>query len=195
MRCEDLAPRISQSADSGMDPEAATELAEHVRSCPSCLNRWRTLQQAESILSGAPLVVPPAGFGQRVMASVASERAWLAAQRNPARRSPRMAVAAAGVALIFVATGAIVIGASLAWNPETLVRLAAQSLVLALVELSGTLVSVDALVRAIAVIWGALPAPASQAVLCAASLGAFAVVSCWAWLVGRYGWGAWLTSA
>lgn len=195
MRCEDLAPRISQSADSGMDPEAATELAEHVRSCPSCLNRWRTLQQAESILSGAPLMAPRAGFGQRVMASVASERALLAAQRNPARRSPRVAVAAVGVALVFVATGAIVIGASLAWNPETLVRLGTQSLVLALVEISGTLVSVDALVRAIAVIWGALPAPAGQAVLCTAGLAALAVVFCWAWLVSRYGWGAHPASA
>ncbi|MDP3046353.1 MAG: hypothetical protein Q8O07_02635, partial [Chloroflexota bacterium] len=163
-----------------MDPEAATELAEHVRACPACLNRWRALQQAESILSAAPLVAPPTGFGQRVMASVASERAWLAAQRNPARRSPRVAVAAAGVALIFVATGTIVIGASLAWNVETLVRLGTQSVVLALVELSGALVSADAILRVVTVVWGALPAPAGQAVLCTAGLAALAVVFCWA---------------
>jgi anti-sigma factor RsiW len=188
MRCEELALRVSQSADSGLNPEAAAELAEHLRACPACLNRWRALQQAESILSGAPLVAPPAGFGQRVMASVARERALLAARQDPARRSLRVAIAAAGVAMVFVAAGSVVIGASLAWNVEALAGLAAHSLTLSLVEVSGTLVSVDALARAVAVVWSALPAPAGQAILGAAGLGSLALLFSWARLVGRFGW-------
>lgn len=195
MRCEDLARQISQLADSGQNSEAATELAEHLRACPACFRQWQAVQEAESVLARASMLAPSADFRQRVMASVACERARIAAQQNPARRSPRLAAAAAGVALVFVATGVLVIGTSLAWNLDTLVRLAAQSLVLAFVELSGALVSVDALIRAVSVIWGALPAPAGQVVLCAAGLGAFAVISSWAWLVSRYGWGARLSSA
>jgi anti-sigma factor RsiW len=186
---------MSQSADSELDAVASTELAEHIGSCPACLSQWRALQQAGSILSGASLMAPRAGFGQRVMASVASERALLAARQNPARRSPRVAVAAAGVALVFVATGAIVIGASLAWNPDTLARFTAQSLVLALVQISEALVSVDAIARAVTVVWGALPAPAGQAILCIAGLAALALVFCWTWLVSRYSWGAHPASA
>jgi hypothetical protein len=195
MRGEEVAPRISQSGDRGPDPEAAADLAEHLGACPDRSRQWEALQQAESILSGATLIAPPPGFRHRVMARVASEQRRSTAHGSPARSSPRAAFAAAGIALLFPVAGAILIGASLAWNVETLAILAAQTLVLALVEFSGALISVDAILRAIAVIWGTLPAPAGQVILYIAGLAALAVVFFWARLVGRYGWGARATSA
>jgi anti-sigma factor RsiW len=190
MRCEDLALQMLQSADSGLHHKAADELAEHLGACPACVARWTAIRRAESILSVAALASPRAGFGQRVMASVASERASLAGQSNPMRRAPRLAVAAVCVSLVSLASAALLIWALLGWNPDALARLAARSLVIALVEASGAALSVATLIRAVAIVWRILPAAAGPAILCAASFAALAVMFSWAWFVGRFGWGA-----
>lgn len=188
MRCEDLMQRISPPSGSPEGLPANRELADHLSACPECRRRWQELRDAESILVTAPLVAPPDGFSQRVMLRVAAERTRLAAPQNPARTAPRVAVVASAVALSFVATGAILISAILAWNLDALPSLAAHSLVLAVVEFFGMLVSLDALARAIAVVWRSLPLTTIPAALCAASFGAFLAASVWAWLVTRYGW-------
>ncbi len=195
MRCEELVRRISRWADSGEDPTTDSELAGHLSACPDCHRRWLELRDAESILASAPLAAPPDGFGQRVMLGVAAERIRLVTLQNPAHRSPRVAVVAAVVALAVVATGIVLVGTILAWNLDALPSLAAHNLVLTIVEFLSLLVSVDALVRAVAVLWRALPAPASVVVLCVASFGAFAAASGWAWLVSRYGWAVRQTGA
>jgi predicted anti-sigma-YlaC factor YlaD len=202
MRCEELASRMSPAADSELRPDAATESAtesateaadldEHLRACPACRERWRAFQQAESVLMAAPLVAPPDGFRERVLAAVSQERGRALARQFEPRRSPRVAIAAAGFALASVATGlmVVVLGAGLAWNADTLVALAAQSLVMALVHLSTTVASADAIFRAASVMWGVLPATSGEAILSALGLVAILIVFCWAWLVGRYGWG------
>jgi anti-sigma factor RsiW len=188
MRCEDLAPRASRWADSDLNPEAAAELAQHLLSCPACSRHWQALQEAEAILGAATLVSPPDGFRQRVMAAVALERAPAGARQNLERRSFRLAIAAACIAAAFLATGAIVMGASLAWRWDVLASLAAQNVTAALVQVAIVLVSADALVRTIAVISGALPAPFVSGAVLSAILGAFAVIASWIWLVKRYGW-------
>jgi hypothetical protein len=187
MRCEDLALRISQSADSTPEPSAESELAEHLRACPECRLDLQALREAEGVLSAAPLLAPPEGFGQRTMRAIAAERVRTAALQDPARRSPRTAAAAASAALLTVAAGTVVLGAGMAWSPEILSQLAVQSLILNVVQFLGFLVSVDAVVRAAAVLWGAVPAPAGVAVAGACSLAAFTVVAGWAWLVSRFG--------
>jgi hypothetical protein len=194
MRCEELAPRMSQAADSELSAkattEAAAELAEHLHTCPACTQRWRAYQQAESILLAAPLVSPPAGFRGRVLAAVAEERVQALARQLEPSRSPRVAIAATGLALVVVATGLLVLalGAALTWNGEALATLAARSLVMALVQISITAASADAVFRAASVVWEVLPAASGEAILFAVGLVAILIVSCWAWLIGRFGW-------
>ncbi len=195
MRCEDLVQRISRSSDSPEGLPANREAAEHLSACPECRQRGQELRDAESILMTAPLVAPPDGFSQRVMMRVATERAWLASLQNSARPAPRVAVAASAVALSFTMASAVLISAILAWNLDALPSLTAHSLVLAVVDFLGMLASLDALVRAIAVIWRSLPVPAAAVALCTASFGAFLAASGWAWLVSRYGWASRSTSA
>jgi hypothetical protein len=190
MRCEDLAPRASKWADSDLNPEATAELAQHVRGCPACSRQWQALQQAEAILGAAPLVSPPGGFSQRVMAAMILERTPAGVRQSLERRSFRLAVAAVCVALAFLATGAIVVGTSLAWRWEALASLATQTLIAALVQFADALVLADALARALAVIWRALPPPAGPAAVLSAIVGALGIITGWIWLVKRYGWSA-----
>ena len=68
MRCTDASTVMTQLLDGLASPEQEAALRRHTAECAACRAEWQAIQEVHSLLSAAPMVSPPTGFTQRVMA-------------------------------------------------------------------------------------------------------------------------------
>jgi hypothetical protein len=110
----DLAPELAAGIVCGEERAAAID---HLASCPSCqqvVSSYTTVTDRLLLLSRR--VEPPAGFEQRVLAALPTERPRERWAARPRRRWMRLAAAAAALLLTFAA-GALLVAVGLRSDP------------------------------------------------------------------------------
>lgn len=75
MRCDQVQERLSEYLENRLDAENHTSVHDHLSSCPHCQAEAQTLAQTHQAVADLPVVEPPPGFSQRVMASIREEAA------------------------------------------------------------------------------------------------------------------------
>ncbi len=76
MECSETLERMMLALDGELPPEEWRMLESHLEACAPCRAQWERLQAVERVLQRAPLLAPPPGFAERVMARVDRRRAW-----------------------------------------------------------------------------------------------------------------------
>jgi hypothetical protein len=75
MRCDQVQERLSEYLENRLDAENHTSVHDHLSSCPHCQAEAQGLAQTLQAVADLPIVEPPPGFSQRVMASIREEAA------------------------------------------------------------------------------------------------------------------------
>ena len=68
MRCADASAVMMQVLDGLATPAQREALLAHTAGCATCLAEWQAIQKLDTLLATAPMVSPPAGFTERVLA-------------------------------------------------------------------------------------------------------------------------------
>jgi hypothetical protein len=70
MNCEEVQKYLSDVLDQTVDVERSQEVSEHLAACLQCSEQMASLAECQRLVSGLPIVEPPGGFTNRVMAHV-----------------------------------------------------------------------------------------------------------------------------
>ena len=70
MNCEEVRSYLTDYLDKTLDVATTTRVATHIISCPPCRAETSEISDCIQQVAGLPLVDPPLGFAQRVMAHV-----------------------------------------------------------------------------------------------------------------------------
>jgi hypothetical protein len=73
---------MTQLLDGLAGPEQETALLRHTAECAACRAEWQAIQEVHTLLSAAPMVPPPTGFTQRVLARLAGAQPGTAVARS-----------------------------------------------------------------------------------------------------------------
>ena len=68
MNCEEVQKYLSDFLDKSLDNERAQEIEDHLAACSLCSEEMASLAECQRLVSGLPVVEPPVGFTNRVMA-------------------------------------------------------------------------------------------------------------------------------
>jgi len=74
MNCNHIQENLSQYLDDRLDDEKRGEIEDHLAACSRCLPEAKLLSDGIKGISALPEIEPPAGFSQRVMARIRSEK-------------------------------------------------------------------------------------------------------------------------
>ena len=70
MNCEEVQKYLSDFLDKSLDVERTQEIEDHLAACSLCSEEVASLAECHRLVSGLPVVEPPVGFTNRVMAEV-----------------------------------------------------------------------------------------------------------------------------
>jgi Predicted integral membrane protein (DUF2275) len=70
MNCEEVQKGLSDFLDKSLDVERAQEVSDHFAACSVCSEEMASVAECQRLVSGLPIVEPPVGFTNRVMAEV-----------------------------------------------------------------------------------------------------------------------------
>ena len=70
MNCEEVAKHLTEYLDKNLDMAMTTRVATHVISCAHCRTESNELADCIQQVATLPVMEPPLGFAQRVMAQV-----------------------------------------------------------------------------------------------------------------------------
>ncbi len=69
---DDLSEMMSMALDGLLDPNSLQEVEEHVATCPTCGQKWQSMQRASRLLAASEMPGPPLGFSTRVERELAA---------------------------------------------------------------------------------------------------------------------------
>ena len=70
MNCEEVQKYLSDFLDKNLDVEHGAAIRDHLAICSLCSEEMASLAECQRLVSGLPVVEPPVGFTNRVMAEV-----------------------------------------------------------------------------------------------------------------------------
>src|SRR5262245_3408108 len=70
MNCAEVRKYLSDFLDKGLDDERVRAIEDHLAACSLCSEEFAGMAECQKLVSGLPIVEPPLGFTNRVMARV-----------------------------------------------------------------------------------------------------------------------------
>ena len=70
MNCEEAQKHLSDFLDGSLDDERCREIRDHFVACSLCREEMAGLAECQRLVASLPIVEPPLGFANRVMAEV-----------------------------------------------------------------------------------------------------------------------------
>ncbi len=133
MTCDEFRPFLDDYVTGALGPSARAVLDRHVSDCAACLAESRALQAVDRALAAEPVLDPPAGFADRIMARIPSRRSLLRSE------SVRIAAAVLLMAGVGLATSLTAVRASAEQVLRENIRVSPEELIKAAKELPGVL--------------------------------------------------------
>jgi Predicted integral membrane protein (DUF2275)/Putative zinc-finger len=70
MNCQEVQKYLSEFLDDSLEVERSQKVSDHLAACALCSEEMASLAECQRLVSGLPVVEPPVGFSNRVMAHV-----------------------------------------------------------------------------------------------------------------------------